>query len=87
MKDQCIEMNIKQKVRVTIQQMRIYIYFLELHFVGVYSLIVLVYSNRNNDAKKYNDKKYYLPKFIIKNYNAIINGKNCYDQPIDSDIK
>ena len=85
MKDQCIEMNIKQKVRVTIQQMRIY--FLELHFVGVYSLIVLVYSNRNNDAKKYNDKKYYLPKFIIKNYNAIINGKNCYDQPIDSDIK
>ena len=67
--------------------MRIYIYFLELHFVGVYSLIVLVYSNRNNDAKKYNDKKYYLPKFIIKNYNAIINGKNCYDQPIDSDIK
>ena len=27
------------------------------------------------------------PKGIIKNYNAIINGKNCYDQPIDSNIK
>ena len=24
---------------------------------------------------------------IIDNYNVIINGKNFYDQPIDSDIK
>ena len=23
----------------------------------------------------------------MKNYNVIINGKNFYDQPIDSDIK
>ena len=28
-----------------------------------------------------------LPKGIIKNYNIIINGKNFYDQAIDSDIK
>ena len=27
------------------------------------------------------------PKGIIKNYNVIINGKNFYDQPIDSGIK
>ena len=26
-------------------------------------------------------------KVIIKNYNVIINGKNVYDQEIDSDIK
>ena len=26
-------------------------------------------------------------KGIIKNYNVIINGKNAYDQAIDSDIK
>ena len=26
-------------------------------------------------------------KDIIKNYNNIINGKNVYDQPTDSDIK
>ena len=30
---------------------------------------------------------YYLWKEIIDNYNFIINGKNFYDQPIDSDIK
>ena len=26
-------------------------------------------------------------KVIINNYNVIINGKNFYDQPIDSDVK
>ena len=28
-----------------------------------------------------------LVKKIIKNYNVIVNGKKCYDQPIDSDVK
>ena len=32
-------------------------------------------------------KRYYLPKGIINNYNVIVNGKNFYDQQIDSDIK
>ena len=38
-------------------------------------------------AKSYNDKKYYFPKGIFKNYNVIINGKNFCDQPFGSDIK
>ena len=29
----------------------------------------------------------YQPKGVIKTYNTIINGKNFYYQPIDSDIK
>ena len=32
-------------------------------------------------------KRYYLPKGIIDNYNVIINGKNVYDQLVNSDIK
>ena len=32
-------------------------------------------------------KNYYLPKGITDNYNNTINGKNFYDQAIDSDIK
>ena len=28
-----------------------------------------------------------MPKGVINNYNLIINGKNFYDQAIDSDIK
>ena len=43
---------------------------------------VLVYSNQN-----VNSKRLKTPKGIIKDYNVIINGKNVYDQPIDSDIK
>ena len=49
-------------------------------------MFVLLYSNAD-DAKRYCVKMYYLPKCIIKNYNNIINGKNFYDQPIDSDTK
>ena len=50
-------------------------------------LFVLVYTNKDNNAKRFNAQKIYLPKDIIKNYNVIINGKNFFDQPIDSDIK
>ena len=50
-------------------------------------MFVLVYLNKSNDVKRFTARRYYLPKGIIKNYNVIINGKNLYDQAIDSDIK
>ena len=62
-------------------------YFLESNFVGINRLYVLVYFNRNDDVKKYRVLRYYLPKGTNENYNLIINGKNFYNQPIDSDIK
>ena len=37
--------------------------------------------------KRLKAKRHYLPKGIIENYNDIINEKNFYDQPIDSNIK
>ena len=55
--------------------------------MGVNRLFVLIYSNQNDSVTRFNVKKYYLPKCIIKNYNEIVTGKNFYDQPIDSDIK
>ena len=60
-------------------------YFLESNFVG--GKIVLVYKNQDPNTKRFKVKRYYLPKGIIKNYNVIINGKNFYDQPTNSDIK
>ena len=62
-------------------------YFLESNCVGVNRLFDLVYPHRNNDSKRFETRKYYLPKGIIKNYNVINNGKKNYDQPIDSDIR
>ena len=62
-----------------------YIYFLKSNFVGVYRVFVLVDKNQDFSAKRFKTQKYYLPKGIIEN--VIINGKNVYDQAIDSDIK
>ena len=62
-------------------------YFLESNFVRVNRLFVSVYTDKANNAKKFNAQKHYLHKGIIKNYDVIINGKNIYDKAIDSDIK
>ena len=78
MKDQFIGMNIKQKVKIKMQQMNIDISsnhtFLEL--------IVLIYLNRDNDVKRFKTRRYYLSKSRV-----ILNGKNFFDQATDSDIK
>ena len=60
---------------------------MESNFVGVNRLFLLVYLNRDNDVKQFKTRRYYLTKDRIKSYNVIVNGKNFYDQPIDSDIK
>ena len=64
-----------------------YRYFLKSNFVGVNKLFVLAYTNQDTNVKTFNAWKYYLPKGKIKTDNVITNGKNFYDQPIDSDIK
>ena len=70
---------IKSESKTTTNKFR---YFLEVN-----RLFVLVYTHHANSCKTFKAPKYYLPKGMIKNYNAIINGKSFYDQPIDSDIK
>ena len=64
-----------------------YRYFLESNFVGVNRSFVLVYSNKDDNSKRIKTRRYYLPKRVIDEYNVITNGKNVYDQVIDSDIK
>ena len=54
-------------------------YFVESNFLGVNRLFVLVYLNWNNDIKRSNTFRCYIPKGIIKNYNVIVNGKNFHD--------
>ena len=62
-------------------------YFLGLFFVLVNRFFRLVYANKDSTYKTFKPNRYYLPKGIMKTYNAIINGKNFYDQATDSDIK
>ena len=64
-----------------------YRYFLKSKFVEVNRLFILVYSNQDNNSRKFKAQRYYFSKGIIDHYNVIINGKNFYDQATDSDIK
>ena len=86
MKDQCIGINIKQKSgnKNTTNEHK---YFIESNLVEINRLFVLVYSNVDDNAKRCKSREYFSPKGVIKHYNVVINRKNFYDQPIDSDIK
>ena len=54
-------------------------------------MFVLVYfiaaDAENNEAGIKNNRKYFLPRGKIKNYNVLIDGRSFYDQPINDLIK
>ena len=52
----------------------------EPSFKGVNRLFVLAFEN---DTQRTSAKDYYLPNVQIKNYNAMINGENVFDQPVN----
>ena len=45
------------------------------------------YDNINNYANRNNHQRYYLPRVDINDYNAIIVGRNFYDNSINSNIE
>ena len=60
-------------------------------FQGVRRLFVLAYlvasGAADNEACIRNNKKYFLSRREIKNYNVLLDGRNLYDQPINDLIK
>ena len=65
---------------------------LNASFQGVKRLFVLAYviaagDNADQEAGIKDNKKYFLPRGEIKNYNVLIDGRNFYDQPINDIIK
>ena len=65
---------------------------LNASFQGVKRLFVLAYvmgagDNADEEAGIKDNKKYFLPRGEIKNYNVLIDGRNFYDQPINDLIK
>ena len=53
-------------------------------FQGVNRLFVLSFENEND---RISHSTYYLPKVEIKDYNVMIDGRNFFDQPINSMTK
>ena len=41
----------------------------------------------DNQFNRNSQQKYYLPRNDLKKYNVIIDGRNFYDNPIESDIE
>ena len=58
---------------------------------GVRRLFVLAFvvaaGAANDEAGIKENKKYFLPRGEIKNYNVLIDGRNFYDKPINDLIK
>ena len=60
---------------------------LDPSFQGVNRLFVLAYNRANVQPTRNGQQKYYLPKNDLNKYNVIIDGRNFYDNPIESDIE
>ena len=62
------------------------------HFKALKDYFFLAYfvtasANANKEAGIIDNKKYFLRRGEIKNYNVLIDGRNFYDQPINDLIK
>ena len=56
-------------------------------FQGVNRLFVLAYNRENGQPTRNGRTKYYLPRIDLEKYNVIIDGRNFYDNPIESELK
>ena len=60
---------------------------LDPSFQGVNRLFVMVYNSTNGQPTRNGQRKYYLPRIDLNKYNVIIDGRNFYDNPVESDIE
>ena len=60
---------------------------LDPSFQGVNRLFVMAYNRENGQPTRNGQQKYYLPRIDLEKYNVIIDGRNFYDNPIESDIE
>ena len=60
---------------------------LDPSFQGVNRLFVMAYNRVDGQSTRNGQQKYYLPRIDLEKYNVIIDGRNFYDNPIESDIE
>ena len=68
----------------TYAQNRYLNHLVDLNFQGVNRHFVLSFENEDDRTSH---STYYLPKVEIKDYNVMIDGKNFFDHPINSNFK
>ena len=47
----------------------------------------MAYNSANDQLTRNGRRKYYLPRIDLNKYKVIIDGRNFYDNPIESDIE
>ena len=60
---------------------------LDPSFQGVNRLFVMAYNRVDGQPTRNGQRKYYLTRIDLNKYNVIIDGRNFYDNPIESDIE
>ena len=60
---------------------------LDPSFQGVNRLFVMAYNRVDGQPTRNGQQKYYLPRIGLNKYNFIIDGRNFYDNLIESDIE
>ena len=60
---------------------------LDPSFQDVNRLFAMAYNRANSQLTRNGRQKYYLPRIDLEKYNVIIDGRNFYDNPIESDIE
>ena len=60
---------------------------LDPSFQGVNRLFVMAYNRVDGQPTRNGQRKYYLPRISLNKYNVIIDGRNFFDNPIESDIE
>ena len=60
---------------------------LDPSFEVVNRLFAMAYNRANGQPTRNGKRKYYLPRISLDKYNVIIDGRNFYDNPIESDIE
>ena len=60
---------------------------LDPSFQGVNRLFVIAYKRVDGQPTRNGQRKYYLPRISLNKHNVIIDGRNFYDNPFESDIE
>ena len=60
---------------------------LDPSFQGINRLFVMEYNRVDGQPTRNGQQKYHLPRIDLEKYNVIIDGRNFYDNPIESDIE
>ena len=60
---------------------------LDPSFQGINILFVMAYNRVDGQPTRNGQHKYYLSRIDLNKYNVIIDGRNFYDNPIESDIE